>query len=55
MIDHEITIKIAPRGDGGIRILSDDMPGLVLSGADPAKVMGDLWTAIKVISEYKKQ
>lgn len=55
MIDREIAIKIAPRGDGGIHIWSDDMPGLVLSGADPVKVMGDLWPAIKVLSEYKRK
>lgn len=31
LIDREITIKIAPREDGGLRVWSDDLPGLILS------------------------
>ncbi len=49
MIDREITIKIAPRPDGGLRIYSDDLPGLVLSSFYPVSVLRDLSQALIVL------
>ena len=44
--DHALSIKIEQRPDGGVRIWSDQLPGLILSGRDPLKVMSDVWPAI---------
>lgn len=54
MIDREIIIKIAPRPDGGLRVYSDDVPGLILSGKDPVSVMADVWPAILQLERYVK-
>jgi hypothetical protein len=46
IIDREITIKLAPREDGGIRVWSDDLRGLILSHSDQEAVLRELGTAI---------
>jgi hypothetical protein len=46
LIEKEIAIKIAPREDGGIRVWSDDLPGLVLSHSNQELVLCDLGKAI---------
>lgn len=55
LIEQEIKIVIGPREDGGVRIWSDDMPGLILSGSDPLKVMSDIGPAIKALIEYRRE
>ena len=40
------TIILEGRKDGGLRIRSDDVKGLILSGSNPAKVIGDLIPAL---------
>ena len=45
-IDREITITLAPREDGGLRVWSDDLPGLVLSHISQRLVLEDLGPAI---------
>jgi hypothetical protein len=45
----KIVLKIERRKDGGLRVWSDDVPGLVLSHRDPAKVLADIQPALKVI------
>ncbi len=50
----QVTIILHRRGDGGLRVYSDDVPGLILSGPDPAKVMLDVWPALVAIQEYRK-
>jgi uncharacterized protein YkvS len=52
VIEQEICIKIAPRGDGGIRVWSDDVPGLILSGLDPLKVIADIGPALAGLSGF---
>lgn len=47
MIDREITIKLAPREDGGLRVWSDDLPGLVLSHSNQTMVLRDLGKVIE--------
>jgi hypothetical protein len=46
---NRVVIVLEGRPDGGLRIYSDDVPGLVLSGPDPAKVLSDLPTALEVL------
>jgi hypothetical protein len=53
-IDREITIKLLPREDGGVRVCSDDVPGLILSGPDPLKVLADIGPALKILFHYRK-
>lgn len=48
-----VTIKLMRRQDGGLRVFSDDVPGLILSGTDPEKVMADVWPALQTIVTYK--
>lgn len=42
-----VTLTFARRPDGGLRIYSDTLPGLVLSGANAPAVLGDLGPAIQ--------
>jgi hypothetical protein len=46
LLNKNISVRIEPRPDGGIRVWSPQIKGLVLSGSDPAKVMADIWPAI---------
>lgn len=39
IIHRSITIRIEPREDGGLRIWSDDIPGLILSHNDQEAVL----------------
>jgi len=52
MLDRAYTIKIMPREDGGLRVLSDDAPGLILSGADPLKVMAAVLPALEALADH---
>lgn len=48
-VEGELTIKLQRREDGGLRVYSDDVRGLVLSGRDPVEVMADVWPALEVL------
>lgn len=48
---RDIGISFETREDGGLRVWSDDLPGLVLSGSDPAKVLADITPAAERILE----
>lgn len=37
------------REDGGLRVYSDDLPGLILSGEDPRAVLADVGPALEVL------
>ena len=54
-LTRNISIRIEPRCDGGIRIWSPQLKGLILSGADPVKVLADLWPAITVLEESHRK
>jgi len=54
IIDREIKITLAPREDGGLRVWSDDLPGLILSGVDQEAVLADLDIAIIELCKYRK-
>lgn len=45
----KVTISIERRPDGGVRVYSDDMPELVLSGRDVASVLRDIVPAVETI------
>ena len=49
-----LTIRVAQRSDGGMLVWSDELPGLVLSGADPAKVGADIFPAIKELRQHNR-
>lgn len=37
-----------------MRICSDDVPGLILSGPDPKRVLGDVWPALLALDQHKR-
>lgn len=44
-----ITLHTEAREDGGLRIWSNDVPGLVLSHSDPSAVWRDLGPSIEML------
>lgn len=46
------TITLARRFDGGLRVYSDELPGLILSGSRPDAVMTDVLPAIEALAWY---
>ena len=48
----KIAVQFERREDGGLRVFSDDVPGFVLSGADPHAVMADVQPALQFIFEH---
>lgn len=44
-----ITLRVQRRADGGLRVWSDDVRGLILSHSDPKKVMEDVLPALDVL------
>lgn len=48
----EIKLTLITREDGGLRICSDSVLGLILSGPDPVKVLSDVWPAILALKAY---
>jgi hypothetical protein len=49
----KIIVTFEHRNDGGLRAWSDDVPGFVLSHADPAAVLSDVVPALEVILSHK--
>lgn len=45
----KVVIRVQRRSDGGLRVWSDDVPGLVLSNKDPQKVLADIKPALEAI------
>lgn len=52
--DEAVTIRLERRIDGGLRISSAETPGLILSGADPQKVLTDVWPALEALHRAEK-
>jgi hypothetical protein len=44
-----VTLVIVPREDGGLRVSSPDMRGLLLSGAVPSAVLRDVGPALDAL------
>lgn len=47
-----VTVTLEDRGDGGLRVSSEELPGLILSGANKDSVFRQIETAIKAIFEF---
>jgi hypothetical protein len=47
----KFAIFIEPRPDGGIRISSNDLPGLILSADNPHKCLSTVWHAVLALAE----
>ena len=57
LIARRITIVLEPRDDrddGGLRVWSDDIPGLILSHSDQRLVLLDIGPAIIALAEHEK-
>ncbi len=53
-MSKEITIKIKRRADDGLHIYSDEVPGLILSGLSPEKMMAATWPALVALKAEPK-
>lgn len=49
------TINVAERDDGGMRVWSDQIKGLILSGPDAEKVGAAIMPALKALIEHHRQ
>jgi len=47
-----LTVSLEDREDGGVRVSSTELPGLVLSGADKQSVVEAIAPAIKALLEH---
>lgn len=48
-----VTVTIEDRDDNGLRVWSDDLPGLILSGSDRKKVCDSIVPAIRALFQRK--
>jgi hypothetical protein len=48
-----ITVTLEDAPEGGLRVYSDDLPGLILSGDDREEVAACIVPAIRALLEYK--
>lgn len=46
---YKVRVRIESREDGGLRVWSEDLPELVLSHVDGARVIADIPRALEVI------
>jgi hypothetical protein len=47
-----VTVTLEDRADGGLRVFSEDLPGLILSGPDKTEVCSAIAPAIKALLEF---
>lgn len=50
----KVTITLEDREDGGLRVYSDDLPGLILSHSDRTKVGSDIVPAIDALIAHRR-
>jgi len=48
-----LTATLEDRAGGGLRVYSEDLPGLILSGSDKHTVLESIAPAIKAIFEHR--
>jgi len=48
-----LTVILQRREDGGLRVFSNEVPGLILSGQYPQKVLDDIKPALETIMGRK--
>lgn len=46
-----INVRLERRDDGGLRVSSSDLPGLILSGPDAEEIVGQIPVAITALLE----
>jgi hypothetical protein len=47
-----INVSIEDRDDGGVRVWSEDLPGLILSGANRTRVLADIEPAVRALMHH---
>lgn len=50
-----LKIQLERLRDGRLRVCSDDLPGLILSGMDSQKIMNSIVPAIDILLNYKQR
>jgi hypothetical protein len=50
---HIVKVIVEDRPDGGVRVWSNDVPGLILSGKDRIRVLGDIEPAVRALLAHK--
>jgi hypothetical protein len=50
----KVAVTCQLREDGGLRIWSDDVPGLLLSGPDPDAVLADVIPALAALFKHNR-
>lgn len=50
---RNITVTLEPREDGGLRVYSPDMPGLILSGFEGQKIKDGILPAVATLHVFK--
>jgi hypothetical protein len=55
MMKQIVNITIEDREDGGLRVYSKELPGLILSGATKAKVLSAIEPAVRTLLAMKGQ
>lgn len=53
MLPKDIHIKISARFDGSVLVTCEEMPGLILAGTQPEKIIAAIWPALQALDEYK--
>lgn len=49
---QEIKVMIEDRPDGGVRVWSNDLPGLILSGQNRMKILAAIEPAARALLEF---
>ncbi len=49
-----VTLKMQRREDGGLRVWSDKVDGLILAGKEPEKVMAQIWPGLVALKAEPK-
>ena len=55
MLPKDLHIKISARFDGGVLITCEEMPGLILGGTNPEKIVAAIWPALQALDNHKSQ
>ena len=50
----KVTVTFERRDDGGLRVWSDDVPGLLLSNPDANAVIGDVIPALETLFKHNR-
>lgn len=55
MLPKDLHIKISAKFDGSVLVTCEEMPGLILGGTDPEKIVAAIWPALQALDNYKRQ